>query len=314
MAARVGPTADLTEGVERIWEPLWDLQQIETFADLAHAANAVDKSPITKEIASYEKIISPVAAAVRAAFLLRVGAIEHLQDSLRDLSNRFSWLPDGSILWAEMLLRRAEKCRSSQTFEVKNTADVSDNSRERVKALLSMADTPDNKEARTYFSKMAALGTPMLTAVLFMAARQAEFWEELISAGGIKDDEEKSKLIQACEVVNKAAKYALPEGIFTAFVSQTKLNPVDVGLAPVDEVRMLAPFLGKSFNPELEREVLEDVASYGRQIGHISDVLDVFIKFLPKDVPLTHKDRAALEQFKRELCEIYTCKKRHAKQ
>jgi hypothetical protein len=36
-------------------------------------------------------------------------------------------------------------------------------------------------------------------------------------------------------------------------------------------------------NPELERRIVEDVASYGRQLGRIIDALDVLVAHLPAD-------------------------------
>jgi len=53
--------------------------------------------------------------------------------------------------------------------------------------------------------------------------------------------------------------------------------------------------LGTSTNPGLEQEILKDVGSYGKQIGHLSDALEVVIKQLNLlDKDLSEKDRDSL--------------------
>lgn len=39
--------------------------------------------------------------------------------------------------------------------------------------------------------------------------------------------------------------------------------------------------LGKSSDPELERRILDDVGSYGRQIGQLGDALEAVLDHLP---------------------------------
>src|SRR5689334_662822 len=49
-------------------------------------------------------------------------------------------------------------------------------------------------------------------------------------------------------------------------------------------------------NPELEKRIVEDVASYGRQLGRIIDALDVLAARLPAD-DLTPDERDAMRAF-----------------
>jgi hypothetical protein len=67
--------------------------------------------------------------------------------------------------------------------------------------------------------------------------------------------------------------------------------------------------LGRSSAPEVESEILENVGSYGRQIGRISDVLEVLVAKLPRDA-LTDDERAAVEDFSSQMREIKRIKER----
>ena len=69
--------------------------------------------------------------------------------------------------------------------------------------------------------------------------------------------------------------------------------------------------LGKSSEPKVEEEVLSDVASYGKQLGQIGDALIVLLRHLPKDAPLSHEDKAAIDALKSLLNEIADKKQKH---
>jgi hypothetical protein len=61
--------------------------------------------------------------------------------------------------------------------------------------------------------------------------------------------------------------------------------------------------LGKSSDPDLEALILEDVGSYGRQLGQLGDALAVLIRYVnPKD--LSTKDQQALDALRFQLDEI----------
>ena len=67
--------------------------------------------------------------------------------------------------------------------------------------------------------------------------------------------------------------------------------------------------LGRSSAPDVEAEILEEVGSYGRQLGRIGDVLEVLIAKLPRD-SLTADERAAGEDFSSQMREIKAIKEK----
>ena len=66
-------------------------------------------------------------------------------------------------------------------------------------------------------------------------------------------------------------------------------NPVgsQVGLVNID--------LGQSSQPEVEQEVLTDVASYGKQIGRIEDALIVLLDHFNPGRSLTVREQQAID-------------------
>lgn len=68
--------------------------------------------------------------------------------------------------------------------------------------------------------------------------------------------------------------------------------------------------LGQSSAPDVEGEVLSDVASYGKQIGRISDALIVLLKhFKPGD----EEEKAAVEALREMVNAVAKVKKGHAR-
>ncbi|GGB40321.1 hypothetical protein GCM10011316_10480 [Roseibium aquae] len=68
--------------------------------------------------------------------------------------------------------------------------------------------------------------------------------------------------------------------------------------------------LGKSRNPAVEQAILEDVGSYGRQIGRISEALEVVVRKLDSDT-LSAADRKAIDDFTDMMAEVQKVKNRH---
>ncbi|GGP18202.1 hypothetical protein [Silvimonas iriomotensis] len=68
--------------------------------------------------------------------------------------------------------------------------------------------------------------------------------------------------------------------------------------------------LGHSSNPQVEATVLEDVASYGKQLGRMGDALDVLIKHLEPQLKLNDDEQLAMDQLKVMLAEIRQVKRR----
>jgi hypothetical protein len=69
--------------------------------------------------------------------------------------------------------------------------------------------------------------------------------------------------------------------------------------------------LGRSADPELEEEILQDVGSYGRQLGRISDVLGILLRHVNLD-GLDDAEKAKIAAFTTQLGEIDRLKARRA--
>jgi hypothetical protein len=70
--------------------------------------------------------------------------------------------------------------------------------------------------------------------------------------------------------------------------------------------------LGRSSAPEVEAEILQNVGSYGRQLGRLSDVVEVLVRQLPRE-HLTDEDRIALDDFAAQMREIKRIKARRGR-
>lgn len=67
--------------------------------------------------------------------------------------------------------------------------------------------------------------------------------------------------------------------------------------------------IGQTSHPELEREILDEVGSYGRQLGHIGDALEVLLDHFDT-AALSRAEKDALAILKGELAEIRAVKRR----
>ena len=67
--------------------------------------------------------------------------------------------------------------------------------------------------------------------------------------------------------------------------------------------------LGRSSAPEVETEILNDVGSYGRQLGRLSEAVEVLVRRLPR-AELTADEVAAIEAFSVQMREIAKIKAR----
>ncbi len=93
------------------------------------------------------------------------------------------------------------------------------------------------------------------------------------------------------------------QAIWTAFMSpfgnQTGLININVG---------------RSSAPDVEEQVLNEVASYGKQLGRIGDALTVLLRhFHPKE-PLSEAEHRAVEALRTMLDEIADVKEHHRRQ
>jgi hypothetical protein len=67
--------------------------------------------------------------------------------------------------------------------------------------------------------------------------------------------------------------------------------------------------LGQTPHPEIEQKVLDEVGSYGRQLGRIGDALEVLIDRLPLE-GLSASEKDALAILKGQLAEVRKVKQR----
>jgi hypothetical protein len=92
-------------------------------------------------------------------------------------------------------------------------------------------------------------------------------------------------------------------------VNQT-INPMTWWMSPIgSQFGLININLGKSSNPQVEEEVLNDVGSYGKQLGQMQDAMAVLIELLPKD--LNSHDQKAIDTFKELLRDVAKVKARH---
>jgi hypothetical protein len=68
--------------------------------------------------------------------------------------------------------------------------------------------------------------------------------------------------------------------------------------------------LGKTSDPELEERILNDVGTYGRQLGQMGDALGVLLKHVKLD-DLTPDEQRAIKAFEYQLEEIARIKTHH---
>ena len=69
--------------------------------------------------------------------------------------------------------------------------------------------------------------------------------------------------------------------------------------------------VGQSSAPEIEKDVLSDVGSYGKQIGQIADALLAVIEHLEADADGTLKRDKAIKDFKTMLHAVAKVKNAH---
>jgi hypothetical protein len=67
--------------------------------------------------------------------------------------------------------------------------------------------------------------------------------------------------------------------------------------------------LGSTTRPDIEQKVLDEVGSYGRQLGRIGDALEVLIAHFDKK-DLTQNERDALSTLTGQLAEVRAIKRR----
>src|SRR5271154_1413102 len=85
---------------------------------------------------------------------------------------------------------------------------------------------------------------------------------------------------------------------FTAFMTGGQFGLININM-------------GQSSEPDVEAEVLSDVASYGKQLGHIEDALILLLTHFQPSMPLTKAETDAIAALKTALEGIAKVKTRH---
>jgi hypothetical protein len=104
------------------------------------------------------------------------------------------------------------------------------------------------------------------------------------------------------------------------------MKPVSYSIAPEQLWQSILPWkfhqegaqlgcinisLGSSPAPDTERRIIDEVGSYGRQIGRIGDALDVLLRHVRLD-ELTPEEADVLTVLKSQLAEVRSIKRREA--
>ena len=94
-------------------------------------------------------------------------------------------------------------------------------------------------------------------------------------------------------------------------VTQT-INPWTAYLTAMgSQIGLVNINMGTSSNPDVEKDVLTNVASYGKQLGRIGEALIVLLRHLPATAKLDHDEQRAIDDLKRMLGEIANVKHDH---
>lgn len=67
--------------------------------------------------------------------------------------------------------------------------------------------------------------------------------------------------------------------------------------------------LGQSADPALERQILDEVGSYGRQIGRLADVLAILLKHVPLE-QLSPEEREQVQDFQQQQAQVQRLKRK----
>ncbi len=90
-------------------------------------------------------------------------------------------------------------------------------------------------------------------------------------------------------------------------------QPIDLlnGFQAGSQYNLFSINMGETSNPQVEREALKVVGSYGRQIGHIQEALEVLIKHVPMS-KLNADEKEALKVLKRDIATVRRLKQTYS--
>jgi hypothetical protein len=90
------------------------------------------------------------------------------------------------------------------------------------------------------------------------------------------------------------------------------INPFTMFFSPIGgQVGLINGNLGQSSEPDIEADVLSDVASYGQQLGRISDALGVLVRHFHPRTPLTADEEAAIAALKKLVNDVADKKQKY---
>lgn len=90
-------------------------------------------------------------------------------------------------------------------------------------------------------------------------------------------------------------------------------QPIEMlnGFHPTTNFTLFNVNLGTTANPDVEREVQTVVGTYGRQIGHLQEALEVLLKHVPMN-KLSTAEKEKLKVLKRDISSVRQIKAKHA--
>lgn len=92
------------------------------------------------------------------------------------------------------------------------------------------------------------------------------------------------------------------------------ISPFTAFMSPIgSQFGLINITLGQSSAPEVEKDVLSDVGTYGKQLGKIGDALLVLVERMSATPALPPEERAAIDAFKEMLHQIAEVKERHGR-
>jgi len=92
------------------------------------------------------------------------------------------------------------------------------------------------------------------------------------------------------------------------------INPITSFFSPTGgQFGLVNITIGQSSAPDVEKDVLSDVGSYGKQLGQIADALLVVIEHLEERADAPLKDGDEIKAFKEILHSVATVKERHGR-
>ena len=88
------------------------------------------------------------------------------------------------------------------------------------------------------------------------------------------------------------------------------INPFSWFVRTAGQIGLVNIQLGSTPNPQLEQDIVEDVGSYGRQIGRLADAVEVLIGTLDFD-RLSKEQKDAVAAFRPQAAAVRAMKARH---